>query len=65
MLSKLMSLVLRNLVRSKTRFFATVGGCATAAFIVCFFLTAENSLSRVVSAASDDANLIVRQKDRY
>ena len=64
-LARLLPMVMRNLVRSKTRLIATAGGCAVAAFVVCFFLTAESSLSRVVSAASDDANLIVRQKDRY
>ena len=65
MLTRLVPLVMRNLTRSKTRFIATVGGCAVAAFVVCFFVAAEGSLSRVVSAASDDANLLVRQKDRY
>ena len=38
-------LVLKNLLRSKTRLIATVGGCAVAAFVVCFFLSSEHSLS--------------------
>jgi hypothetical protein len=58
-------LVLKNLLRSKTRLIATVGGCAVAAFVVCFFLSSEHSLSRVVVSASNNANLIVRGKDRY
>ena len=58
-------LVLKNLLRSKTRLIATVGGCAVAAFVVCFFLSSEHSLSRVVVSASANANLIVRGKDRY
>ncbi|MHC4200723.1 MAG: hypothetical protein ACYSU0_12085 [Planctomycetota bacterium] len=65
MLSKGLALVLRNLARSRTRLIATVGGCAVAAFVVCFFLAADNSLSRVLSAASESSNLVVRQKDRY
>ena len=63
--SKNLALVLRNLARSRTRLIATVGGCAVAASVVCFFLAAENSLSRVLSAASESSNLVVRQKDRY
>ena len=58
-------LVLKNLARSKTRLTATVGGCTVAAFVVCFFLSSEHSLTRVVRSASDRANLIVRGKDRY
>jgi hypothetical protein len=58
-------LIFKNLLRSKTRLIATVGGCAVAAFVVCFFLSSEHSLSRVVVSASDSANLIVRGKDKY
>jgi hypothetical protein len=58
-------LVARNLLRSKTRLVATTGGCAVAAFVVCFFLSAEHSLSRVLETAAGSANLIVRAKDRY
>ncbi len=58
-------LVIKNMLRSKTRLVATVGGCAVAAFVVCFFLSSEHSLSRVVASASDSANLIVRAKDKY
>jgi hypothetical protein len=65
MLLRSLSLVARNLTRSKTRFAATVGGCTVAAFVVSFFLSAEASLSKVLSITSDNANVIVRQKDRY
>jgi len=51
--------------RSRTRLAVTTFGCAVAAFVTCFFLAAENSLSRMTDAAKQDANIIVRQKDRY
>ena len=38
---------------------------AVAAFVTCFCLTAERSLALLTESARADANLIVRQKDRY
>ncbi len=63
--SKLILVILRNLFRSKTRLIITTVGCALAAFVTCFFLSAEDSLSRITETAGRDANIIVRQKDRY
>ena len=65
MLGKLLAIIVRNVFRSKTRLAITVLGCAMAAFVTCFFLSAEQSLSRMTDAAGNDANIIVRQKDRH
>ena len=65
MLSKLLAMIVRNVFRSRTRLAVTTFGCAVAAFVTCFFLAAENSLSRMTDAAKQDANIVVRQKDRY
>jgi len=62
---KFLRLVWRNATRSRTRLAATVGGCAVGAFIVCFFLAADGSLSRMLDSAGADQNLIVTQKDRF
>ncbi|MFC1498918.1 hypothetical protein ACFLS1_10695 [Verrucomicrobiota bacterium] len=51
--------------RSKTRLVASTLGCAIAGFIICFFLSAEHSLDRIVKSAGDDSNLVMRQKDRF
>jgi hypothetical protein len=51
--------------RSKTRLIATTGCCVISALIVCFLLTAQNSLARVTQSAGDNQNLVMMQKDRY
>ena len=65
MLSKLFALIVKNMLRSKTRLLATAGGCAVATFIVCFFLAANYSLTAVLKQAGSSNILVVRQKDRY
>ena len=65
MFPKLLPLIVKGLFRSKTRLFATTGCCLVAALIICFFLTAENSLRRVGRSAGDGLNLVMTQKDRY
>lgn len=65
MLFKLIALIVKNMLRSKTRLLATAGGCAVATFVVCFFLAANHSLSTIVKQAGTSNNLVVRQKDRY
>jgi hypothetical protein len=62
---KLSWLIIRNLLRSKVRLLIGLSGCALAGFVICFFLAAEGSLVRMTATVSQDANLIVRQKDRY
>jgi hypothetical protein len=62
---KLLRLIFRNVTRSRTRLAATLGGCLVGAFIVCFFLTAEGSLGRMLDAVGSDQNLIVKQKDKF
>ena len=62
---RLLAVIFRNLLRSKTRLLITTLGCSAAAFVTCFFLSAEMSLSRMTDAAGEDANIVVRQKDRY
>ena len=62
---RLLPFMLKNLFRSKTRLISTVGGCAVAAFIVCFFMTVDHSLSTMLSLAEGSNNLIVTQKDHY
>jgi hypothetical protein len=61
----LKSLVLKNLVRSKTRFTVTVAGCAIAAFVVCLFLAAENSIGTVFSQAEYSNHLLIFEKDKH
>ena len=58
-------MILRNLWRTPARLAVTVTGCLIAAFVTCFFLAAQQSMERMTDAASRDANLVVRQKDRY
>ena len=65
MLFRLLTLVFRNLFRAKTRTFITVFGCMTGAFIIAFFMTAQYSLGAILVDVEDDANVIVKQKDRY
>ena len=62
---KFLRLVWRSLTRSHTRLLATVGGCAVGAFVICFFLTAQGSLNRILDSAAADQNLMVSQKDRF
>lgn len=62
---KLLIMIFRNIFRSRTRLFITLLGCAVAAFVACFFFSAEYSLRKMTDAASKDSNIIVRQKDRY
>ena len=63
--SKMFSMIVRNMFRSRTRLVITIMGCAIAGFVICFFLSAERSLNRVTTIAGNDANLIMRQKDRF
>ncbi len=65
MQASVLPLILRNMVRSKTRLIATVGCCLIAAAIVGFFGSAESSLDSMLSTAGDSANLVMVQKDRY
>jgi hypothetical protein len=65
MLTKLAAFIVRNLFRSKTRLVVTTLGCTVAAFVTCFFVAAEKSLDSLTDSANQDANVIVRQKDRY
>ncbi len=65
MASKLLTLAIKNMFRSKTRLIATTGCCIISALIVCFLLTAQNSLGRVMASAGDSQNLVMMQKDRY
>ncbi|MBM4143362.1 MAG: hypothetical protein FJ225_07210 [Lentisphaerae bacterium] len=65
MIPRLLIAILRNLARSRTRLMITVLGCTAAAFVTCFFLAAQMSLARMTQAAGEDANVIVRQTDRY
>ncbi|MHC4915576.1 MAG: hypothetical protein ACYTGB_08800 [Planctomycetota bacterium] len=65
MSAKTLSLVFRNLFRSRTRLLATAVGCAIGAAVICFFSAAENSLDRMMNAAGGASNLIAIQKDRY
>ena len=65
MLPKLVPLIFKNLIRSRTRFFATIGGCVIAGFVVCFFLAAKSSLAQMLTARTEAATLLVSQKDRW
>jgi hypothetical protein len=65
MSGKFLPLVLKSLLRSRTRLVATTGCCLIAAAIVAFFLAAEHSLDSMVLAARKSANLVMTQKDRY
>ena len=65
MFSKILLLIIRNTMRAMTRSVITVTACTLAAFVVCFFLAAENSMVQLTSAAAADANIVVRQKDRF
>lgn len=65
MAPKLLPLIIKNMFRSKTRLVATTGCCLISALIVCFLLTAQNSLARVMQSTGDNQNLVMMQKDRY
>lgn len=62
---KLLPLIFKSLLRSKTRLAATTGCCLIAAVIVGFFLSAEHSLSGMLESAGESTNLVMAQKDRY
>ena len=62
---KLLPLIFKSLLRSKTRLIATTGCCVIAAVIVGFFLSAEHSLSGMLESAGESTNLVMMQKDRY
>jgi len=62
---KLLTLAIKNMFRSKTRLAATTGCCIISSLIICFLLTAQNSLGRVMGSAGDSQNLVMMQKDRY
>ncbi|MGB2823272.1 MAG: hypothetical protein WBF17_19985 [Phycisphaerae bacterium] len=62
---KLLPLVLKNVLRSKTRLLATVGCCMISAAIICFFVTADSSLAKITEDAASSQNLVLTQKDRY
>ena len=50
MASKLLTLAIKNMFRSKTRLVATTGCCIISSLIVCFLLTAQYSLGRVMQS---------------
>lgn len=62
---QLIMMMFRNLFRSKTRLAITLVGCLIAGFVTSFFLSAEQSLSKMTATTSKDSNIVVRQKDRY
>ena len=62
---KMIPLVLKNMLRSRTRLIATVGGCAIAAFIVCFFLASQQSLNSILSSAASMSNVVVSERDKF
>lgn len=62
---RLTPLILKSLLRSKTRLVATAGCCLIAAAIVSFFLAAEHSLDSMLTAVRGSTNLVMTQKDRY
>ena len=62
---KFLSLIIKNIFRSKVRACATVFGSIMGAFIICFFVTAEHSLDRVVAKMGGDSNLIITQRGRH
>lgn len=61
---KFLSLIIKNIFRSKIRAFATVFGSIMGALIICFFVTAEHSLDRLIEKVGVDSNLIITQKGR-
>ncbi len=65
MTAKLLPLIIKNMFRSKTRLMATIGCCLISSLIICFLLTAQNSLARVTQNVGDNQNLVMMQKDRY
>lgn len=65
MLTKIFPLILRNMVRSKTRFLATLGGCAIATFVLGFFFSAGHSIDNLLDSADGEQNIVVRQKGKY
>ena len=64
-MSKTLVFVLRNMLRSKTRFITTVTGCAIGALVICFFLAATHSLGTMKQDARKQANLVITQQDRF
>jgi len=62
---KLLRMVVKNLFRSRTRLVATTGCCLVSGLIICFLLTAQNSLGRVMRSAGDNQNLVMMQEGRY
>ena len=62
---KFLSLIIKNIFRSKVRAFATVLGSIMGAFIICFFVTAEHSLDRLIAKVGGDSNLIITQRGRH
>lgn len=65
MILRLLPLIIKNLLRSRVRFFATSFGCAIAAFIVAFFLAADFSVGRILRQAESANQIIVSQLDKY
>jgi hypothetical protein len=65
MLLKLMRVIMRNVIRARTRALITIFGCVIASFVICFFMTAEHSLSKILGSVENDSNLIITQKDRF
>lgn len=62
---KFLTLVIKNILRSKARAFITVFGSIMGAFIISFFVTAEYSLDRLVAKVGGESNLIITQRGRY
>jgi hypothetical protein len=65
MFLKIVPLVVRNLLRSKTRLATTLTGCAVGAFVMSFFLAAGNSLDNAMRDTRVNSNLIITQQDRF
>ncbi len=58
-------LIIKNVLRSRTRMLVTTAGCAIAAFIICFFIASSRSFDNMLASAAQGSNLVVAQKDRY
>jgi hypothetical protein len=65
MLLRLIPLIVMNARRSRVRSLTTLAGCMVGAFIIAFALSIGGSVDRLMTLSSDDANLVVTQRDRY
>lgn len=65
MLLKLIPFIIMNARRNRVRSLTTLAGCAVGAFIIAFALSIGGTVDRLMTMSSDDANLVVTQRDRY